>query len=178
MDHWPHAQLMYIALLDFVQFAMLFISAHRVAPPTLAIIMYASPAMSILAARYRFPHREYSPSHVRGGLICIVAVLVTFVEPVVFMVSQESFSSLLAHMLCISSVYVQSISNSQKEFSLVAWAQPVDFHYISCWLFFYQLIFGILLSPAIFYAQGAKTLLKILDTINLTICRNFERFPV
>lgn len=174
MEHWPHSQLIYIALLDFVQFAMLFISAHKIAPPTLAVLMYASPAMNLFATKFRFPHREYSPSHVRGGMICIVAVLVTFIEPVVSIASQESLSALIAHLLCISSVYVQSISNAQKEFSLVAWSQPVDFHGISCWLFFYQLMLGILLSPIVFFAQGANRPPPHTCFLFLTVARLFE----
>ena len=163
MEQWPHAQLMYIACLDLIQFALLFVSAHKVPPATLAVFMYSSPAMNILAAKIKFPHREYSLPHVRGGLLCIVAVLLTFVEPITSLFSQESFSSLLAYVLCVSSIYLQSVSNSEKEFSLVAWSQPVDMHAISCWLFAYQLLFGLLLSPLIFYAQGCHFLLDILS---------------
>ena len=58
------------------------------------------------------------------------------------------FSTKLFFFLGFSALY--------KEQSIIAWSQPMDIHFLSSWLFFYQFLMAVLLSPLIYILQGQE----------------------
>jgi hypothetical protein len=153
MTDFPHSQLAYIAFLDFTHLALTFISANKISPSTFIILIYSSIAMNIFAAKVKFPHRIYTPHHIRGAIFALAAVAISFVEPLSCIFSRQSFSFVIAHALFVTATYAQCASTSHKEYALISWSQPLDIHTISCWVYFYQLVFGIVCSPIVFYLQ-------------------------
>lgn len=56
------------------------------------------------------------------------------------------------------------LSTLYKEKSIITWAQPMDIHYLSSWLFFYQLLVAAVLSPFIYLLQGNHIFLYEYDS--------------
>ena len=52
--------------------------------------------------------------------------------------------------------YFLGFSALYKEQSIIAWSQPMDIHFLSSWLFFYQFLMAVLLSPLIYILQGQE----------------------
>lgn len=62
------------------------------------------------------------------------------------------------------SAAAQGIASLYKEKCIIEWSQPIDIHYLSTWLFTYQFIFAIVISPLLYLAQGLSD--------------NFTNFPL
>jgi hypothetical protein len=129
------------------------------------LLMHANVPLSVFAAKLVFPMREYTPNQIHATMLASSAILTLVLEPIIYIFTKDSMSYIFAVVTFIAAVFLQALSNAYKEFSLVAWSQPIDVHVISGWLCLYQLIWGILLSPLLFYFQGI-TCISLL-TINL-----------
>lgn len=116
--------------------------------------MHSNIACTVLSNKYLFPQREYSENQRKGATLALSAVIVALFQPIAFVFTEQSFSFLLASLVFLASVVVQSISTSYKELALIEWCRPVDIHAVSSWLFFYQSLYCILFAPVLFYLSG------------------------
>lgn len=155
----PHRRLLLIGLLDFVSLSGMFVSGYKVSPSLVPIFMHANVFTNVLSSKVMFPARAYSHNQIQGAILSLAAVGIAAAEPIVLAICEGTVTYLLAALLFLAAVFVQSASNAYKEYTLVAWSQPIDVHMVSCRLFVYQLVCCILFWPALFYTGGAFDLI-------------------
>jgi hypothetical protein len=153
LKDFPHGQLLIMALLDAISFSGLVLSAAAVTPTMTLILLHASTPCVVWGSICIFPQRIYSDIQNRGTILIAVAVVVSLSEAVIDSHSAWDHFVASSFVYCGSAI-VQGISSLYKEKCIISFARPVDTHYMSAWLFLYQFMITLLLSPFIFYMQG------------------------
>jgi len=163
----PHKKLAYMGLFDTISFAGLVISATGVTPTMTVILMHANTPMMVLGSRYFFPERQYSTKQKIGVALIGTALCIALSRPLLdvfgLLPRHPSANPSTTHSCAVSSiVYVisatmQGLGAMYKEKCIIDFAQPADVHVMSCWLFFYQLLFALLGFPILYVVQGLSS---------------------
>lgn len=155
MKDFPHYKLMIMALLDTIQFGGLIVSAAGVSPTMTVILLHASTPCIVLGSRFTFPNREYTSMQNWGVALIALAVGVSITRPILRLcLSISTYSDALSAFLYVISAMIQGFATLYKEKSIIVWAQAMDIHYLSSWLFWYQCLAAIFIFPLIYIAQG------------------------
>mmetsp|Transcript_16337 Transcript_16337/g.24624 ORF Transcript_16337/g.24624 Transcript_16337/m.24624 type:complete len:420 (+) Transcript_16337:49-1308(+) len=164
---FPHKKLFFMGLFDSISFSGLVISATGVSPTMTVILMHANTPLIVLGSRYIFPDRQYSATQKIGVAWIFVALLIGVSRPLldVFGLLPRSglsspsatFSSAVSSLVYVCSAAMQGLGALYKEKCIIDFAQPADVHIMSCWLFFYQLLFALLGFPILYVLQGISS---------------------
>lgn len=198
MRDFPHHKLLTMALVDTLQFAGLVISATGVSPTMTVILLHASTPCIVWGSRYTFPNRAYSTVQMRGVFLISLAILISISRPIIHLYYLKHYgdyadaqSSLLYVIFAALQVmhffllfifpftYISYSKSSQgfatlyKEKSIIVWSQPMDIHYLSSWLFFYQCIVAIIAAPLIYLFQGTN-----MQSHNFPLCAPTPAPPI
>jgi CRT-like, chloroquine-resistance transporter-like len=120
----------------------------------------------VLGTKIAFPDRKYSLDHMKGAGLITLAVILTLIGYVAYPSSKRTsvhHSDVCSCLLYVAMAGLHGVSTLYKEKSIIAWARPMDIHYLSSWLFMYQFLFSLLLAPFIYYMQGETAI----DSISL-----------
>ena len=160
---FPHSKLFIMALLDTVQFAGLAVSAAGVSPTMTVILLHASTPCLVLGTRYGFPDRKYSLIQMRGVQLIALAVMVSLFGSISHQFfPDEHESDTYSSLVYVSMAALHGLATLYKEREIISWAQPMDIHYLSSWLFLYQSIITLVCGPLIYYLQGMLTFRLVL----------------
>lgn len=143
-----------MALLDAIQFSGLIVSAAGVSPTMTVILLHANTPFVVLGSRLMFDGRVYSASQVKGVLLIACAVVVSFYRPFLHLFRDGNVPFITSSLCYVAFIAVQGFAMLFKEKCIIEHAKPLDVHELSFWLFFYQLIITVILSPAIYCFQG------------------------
>jgi hypothetical protein len=151
---FSHINLIKMAFLDAISFSGLIVSAAGVSPTMTVILLHANTPFVVLGSRIMFDGRVYSVSQMRGVYMIACAVIISLYRPIEHLVmdGNESFAASSLCYVCFTAV--QGFAMLFKEKCIIEYAKPLDVHELSFWLFLYQLIITILISPAIYSFQG------------------------
>jgi hypothetical protein len=157
MLKFSHYDIMLISLIDAIQFAGLFLTGSSVPPAMTIILLHTSTPCIVYCTSYFFPDRKYSTIHFLGVNMINISLLLCLIQPIVAMVSNHdhhNLGRLLSSLLYTICAGVQGISILMKERVLSHWAQPLDIHYLSFWLYYYECLILLVLSPLLYVMQG------------------------
>ncbi len=154
MMEFPHKKLFLMAAVDTVSFAGLVLSAAAMTPTMTVILLHISTPFVVLGSKWNFPAREYSVSQLRGVYLITLAVVVSVLRHVIDLVVGENVGYALSSIFYVTAAALHGLGTVMKEKAIIEWSQPLDIHYISSWLFFYQIIIAFLLSPILYVLQG------------------------
>lgn len=154
---FPHAGLIRMATLDALQFSGLVVSAAGVSPTMTVILLHANTPFVVLGSRIMFDGREYSLNQMRGVCMITVAVMISFVRPVYHWYRDDNVPFVTSSFSYVFFTAVQGFAMLYKEKCIIEYGKPLDVHELSFWLFLYQLLITILISPAIYLFQGNKS---------------------
>jgi hypothetical protein len=143
-----------MALLDTISFAGLILSAAAVTPTMTVILLHISTPFVVLGSRMNFPSRVYSESQLRGVYLITLAVIVSVARHVMDIIIGVNMAFALSSLMYMTAAAVHGLGTVTKEKAIIEWSQPLDIHYLSAWLFFYQIVSCALLSPLIYLLQG------------------------
>lgn len=172
MGHFPHSNIVLMAIIDTVPFICMAWSASGVPPTMTVILMHASTIFVIIGSKFTFPQRHYSNMNITGVVLIAVSITICLIKTVLTQVSSKNVSH--HHMIIVSSfVFVaaaslQGLTTLYKEKCIIQWAQPIDNFYLSSWLFFYQFIVIIMMSMIFYLVAGTV----IFDNIFYVIISN------
>jgi hypothetical protein len=156
MTNFPNKQLWIMAILDTIYFAGLIISASSVSPTMTVILLHASTPFVVLGSRKIFPNRKYSEIQMKGVFYISFALLISISRPIYNSIGEKNkdYSEAYSIFFYILSAATQGFASLYKEKCIIEWSQPIDIHYLSSWLFTYQFIFAIIISPLLYLTQG------------------------
>ena len=141
-----------MAALDTIQFAGLMTSTYAIAPTMTVILLHINTPCIILLSRYMFPERQYSSMQLKGTCLIGAAVLISFLKST--LVGDVSSRTIYSTAFFVFFASLQSVSTLYKEKFLIEFSQPIDLYQLSFWLFSYQSLFMIIISPLIYIFQG------------------------
>ncbi len=153
-ESFPHRMLFNMAFLDALQFSGLIVTAAGVTPTMTVILLHANTPFVVAGSSYVFDGRQYSPSQYRGVLVISCAVLCCLVRPIIRWCYLDDVSLVSSSFLYVLFTAVQGYAMLYKEKCIINFGQPLDVHTLSFWLFLYQLLVTVLLSPLIYLFQG------------------------
>jgi hypothetical protein len=151
---FPHGKLAVMAFLDAVQFSGLIVSASGVSPTMTVILLHANTPFVVMGSRLMFDGRVYSPNQIRGVFIIAGAVFISMIRPIAKLFSEGDQAFITSSIFYGLFTGVQGLAMLYKEKCIVEYGQPLDVYILSSWLFFYQLVMTVLLSPFIYLFQG------------------------
>jgi hypothetical protein len=154
MLEFPHRKLFIMALLDTTSFAGLILSAAAVTPTMTVILLHISTPFVVLGSRMNFPSRVYSESQLRGVYLITLAVVVSVARHVMDIIMGVNWRFALSSLMYMTAAAVHGLGTVMKEKAIIEWSQPLDIHYLSAWLFFYQIVSCALMCPLIYLLQG------------------------
>ncbi len=154
MMEFPHKKLFMMAVVDTLSLSGLILSAAAMTPTMTVILLHISTPFVVLGSKWNFPTREYSVSQLRGVYLITLAVVISIVRHVVDLVVGVNVGYALSSIFYVAAAALHGLGTVMKEKAIVEWSQPLDIHYISSWLFFYQIIVAFLLSPILYLLQG------------------------
>lgn len=156
MRQFPHTKLMFMAVIDTVQFVLLTFSASEVSPTMSVLLLHASTMFILIGAKFIFPTRKYSQSHKNGVMLISLAICICLVKIALNSILGDSDPiTTVCSVVYVAAAAVQGLSTLYKEKAITAWSQPIDIHYLSSWLFFYQLVVTFALSILYYIVRGA-----------------------
>lgn len=168
MRNFPHKEIFIMALLDSIQFIGLVFSGVNVPPTMTVILMHASTIFVVAGSHFAFPHRKYGDLH-KYGLGLISGALILSLMKIFWCdwsaSDSDHFFNTREALIYVFSSALQGLSTLYKENSLVTWAQPVNIHYLSSFLFLYQ--FFITFAFAIIYYLGQGSLSSLFSCLLL-----------
>ena len=159
MEHFPTYKLVIMGLLDVTQFAGLVVCASGVSPTMTIILLHASTPSMIIGSFFVFPDRVYNVTQIKGVKLIGLAVAVSVIRPIL-----DEFNTTIDYNIATSTLLYTvastclGLATLYKEKCIIQWAQPLDIHYLSSWLFVYQLLWSLLLAPLIFFMQNVNSL--------------------
>ena len=118
------------------------------------ILLHISTPFVVLGSKINFPSRVYSESQLRGVYFITLAVIVSMARHVIDIIIGVNLRFALSSLVYMIAAAVHGLGTVMKEKAIIEWSQPLDIHYLSAWLFFYQIVFCALLSPLIYLLQG------------------------
>lgn len=151
---FTHLNIIKMACLDAIQYSGLIVSAAGISPTMTVILLHANTPFVVLGSRVMFDDRVYTVSQIRGVLLISCAVIISFYRPVDHLISAGNVSFISSSVCYVFFTAIQGFAMLFKEKCIIEYAKPLDVHELSFWLFFYQLIITILMSPAIYVFQG------------------------
>ena len=164
---FPHKKLFLMAAMDTISFSGLVISAAGVAPTMTVLLMHTNTPLMVLGSKYLFPDRKYSPVQLSGVVLISLALCITASRPILDLLGlqsredgssahmkQHEYSSGLSTLVYIFSAGMQGLAALYKEKAIIEYCQPADIHVMSCWLFFYQILFALTAFPVLYAMQG------------------------
>lgn len=154
MLEFPHRKIILMAIIDSVQFCGLSLAAAGVSPTMTVILLHASTPCLVITTKYFYPDRSYSSVQMKGVYVIIFAILVSISRPIIQLFFVHHFTSVWHSFAYLFFSAMHGFATLYKERTLVEWAQPIDIHYISSWLFFYQCVASVLLTPVLYLFQG------------------------
>ena len=154
MMEFPHRKLFFMAVLDSVSFAGLILSGAAVTPTMTVILLHISTPFVVLGSRMNFPSRVYSEQQLRGVYLITFAVIVSMLRHVMDVILGVNMGFALSSLVYLLAAAVHGLGTVLKEKAIIEWSQPLDIHYLSAWLFFYQILSCALFSPLIYLLQG------------------------
>ena len=157
MRDFPHSKLIIMALLDTLQFAGLVVSAAGVTPTMTVILLHASTPFLVLGSRYTFPDRKYSEVQMLGVKFISVAIIISVIRQFVYIYTKTDFTGATSSLVYVLSAALQGFATLYKEKAIIEWSRPMDIHFLSSWLFFYQALVALILAPAIYLLQGVSS---------------------
>ena len=156
--------------MDTFQFFGLVVSAAGVSPTMTVILLHVSTPCIVLASRWLFPDRKYSLVQMRGVTIIAVAVVMCLARPL----ARVEFDLAARDTMWSSCWYVifaagQGLITVYKERCIIMWSRPLDIYRLSAWLFYYQCMIGIVISPLV-YILGGKfvVLMQLMQLLSLS----------
>jgi hypothetical protein len=160
-NDFPHSQILLMALMDTIQLFGLVISAAGVTPTMTVILLHVSTPCVVFSSHWLFPNRKYSLIQLRGVAIIAAAVIVCiarvtyyyFFDPL-----QVVRVTLWSSVWYVVFAAVQGFITVYKEWCIISWSRPLDIYRLSAWLFYYQSMIGIVISPLAYLLQGARVL--------------------
>ena len=145
---------MTMAALDTLYFSFLVISGAGVTPTMTLILLHASTPVMVWASVYVFPNRVYSPIQGRGAILISSAIVVSIIGAIAYCAVYGQVYYVVSAMTYVMASMLQGFSTLYKEKCIVSFARPMDEHFMSTWLFMYQTLFTIILSPLLYFCQG------------------------
>lgn len=154
---FPHSKLMIMALLDTIQFSFLVLAAAGITPTMTVILLHASTPAIVFGSKFFFPTRVFTEAQMRGVYLIVFAIVVGIVQQIWAILTRGiDQSGLLSTLVYILAASLHGCSTLYKEKAIIEWMQPMDVHYLSSWLFFYQVLACLVLGPAIYIFQGVS----------------------
>ena len=83
MSDFPHSRILSMAIIETIQFGVLFISAAGVTPTMTLILMHANTVSNFLLTRFIYPTRQFTTWQVRGLWLIMAAILCSLARPMV-----------------------------------------------------------------------------------------------
>ena len=146
-----------MAALDTISFSGLVLSGSGATPNMTLILLHASTPVMVWGSMYVFPNRVYSPIQGRGAILIAVAILISLIGAGYFCLTQGHSYFFWSSLTYVSAAIIQGFSTLYKEKCIVSFARPMDEHFMSTWLFMYQTMFTLLLSPLMYIFQGVTS---------------------
>ncbi len=143
-----------MAFLDAIQFSGLVVSAAGVSPTMTVILLHANTPFVVLGSRIMFDDRTYSVNQMRGVLMISLAVIISFYRPLAHFFVDNNVSFVASCFGYVIFTAIQGIAMLYKEKCIIEFGKPLDVHELSFWLFFYQFLITVAISPLIFTFQG------------------------
>jgi hypothetical protein len=157
MKEFPHTKLILMALLDTIQFGGLVVSAAGVSPTMTVILLHTSTPCIVLGSRLTFPNRKYSSMQMIGIGLIGLAILISLTHPVLQWYLSGYPNATICSLLYVLFSALQGLTTLYKEKTIIEWSQPMDIHYLSSWLFYYQCIMAAILYPIVYAIQEYVT---------------------
>ena len=158
---FSHMNIIKMACLDAIQFSGLIVSAAGVSPTGTVILLHANTPFVVLGSHIMFDGRSYTRNQMRGVLMISSAVIISFVRPMEHLIMDENISFISSCVCYVLFTGIQGVAMLFKEKCIIEYAKPLDVHELSFWLFFYQLLITIAISPAIYVFQGEHTSMNL-----------------
>lgn len=156
MSLFPHSKLMIMALLDTIQFSCLVCSGAGVTPTMTVILLNASTPAIVFGSRVMFPDRTYSEIQMRGVYFITGAIAICMAEQIYSLFTSGYGGGVSSSVVYVAAAALHGVSTLYKEKCIIEWMQPIDVHFLSSWLFFYQVVICAILGPAIYLLQGVS----------------------
>lgn len=142
-----------MAALDTIQFAGLMTSTYAIAPTMTVVLLHINTPCILVLSKFMFPERKYSSMQLRGTILIGIAVLISILKSTIAGdISSRTIYSTVFFVLFSS---LQSVSTLYKEKFLIEFSQPIDLYQLSFWLFSYQSLFMMAISPLVYIFQGS-----------------------
>jgi len=154
MRDFPHSKIMIMSVIDTISFAGLVISAAGVTPTMTVILLHVSTPVIVFGSRIVFPTRVYSKTQMFGVKLISFAVGISLIRHISDIVEGTDFTTALCSVVYVLAAAVQGVGTLFKEKAIIDWLQPLDIHYLSTWLFFYQIVVSVMLAPFLYMLQG------------------------
>jgi hypothetical protein len=91
----------------------------------------------------------------RGVVLIAIAILISTSRPLIQLLVQKfNYNMAWSSLVYVAAAAIQGFATLYKEKSIIVWSQPMDIHFLSSWLFFYQSLVLIILSPVLYMFQG------------------------
>jgi len=162
MSEFPHTRVLSMAVIEAAQFAGLYISAAGVTPTMTLILLHANTISNVFLSKFVFPNRQFSLWQMRGVYLITAAILVSLGRPMMHLLLGTRETEARCSLWYILSACVLGISNLYKEHCVISWKEPMDIHYLSSWLYLYQLLVSVIMAPLLYYFQNVSV---IYDTV-------------
>jgi hypothetical protein len=155
-NDFPHSQLLIMALMDTLQFFGLVMSAVGVSPTMTVILLHVSTPCIVLASQWLFPNRKYSTIQLRGVGIIGFAVFICLGRVTYYYFFSDTFAvkTLWSSIWYVIFAALQGFITVYKERCIIAWSKPLDIYRLSAWLFYYQCMIAVVLSPLVYMLGG------------------------
>lgn len=166
MSDFPHSRIVSMAIIETIQFGVLFISAAGVTPTMTLILMHANTVSNFLLTRFIYPAREFTTWQIRGLWLIMAAILCSLARPMINLITGWRETEATCSLLYIGAACILGWSNLYKEYSVTSWKEPMDIHFLTSWLYIYQLLFSVLAAPLFFYFQNVSVIYESVPVDN------------
>lgn len=157
MKKIPQSMIMKIAFLESIQLIWLFFSAYGTSAPLTVILMQSSTISVVYGSKYIIGDRKYKDLHYQGVIYMIIAIVLALIVEIGlnFLFSQKKISALFPVSFLFASLFSGFVT-IYKEKLLIEWSQPINIHFLSSCMFFYQALITFLISLFFYFLQGKE----------------------
>ena len=165
---FPKYKLVIMAVIDTLQFALLALSAVGISSAMTVILFHANTPCVVFGSYCVFPARTYTKRQMLGVTLIVAAILISVSTPILYSIfsSKKDSASEVAgvcSMVYVCAAAMQGLSTLYKEKAIITYAQPLDIHQISAWLFYYQFCFSLFIFPLLYLFQGKRSMITIIS---------------